>query len=66
MPSINRYVPIHSMRRLRTNTCEGYVGVADEQHDGDGKWKTITVLNLTRENAEALIATLTDQMAKNF
>jgi hypothetical protein len=66
VPSINRYVPIHSERRLRLNTCEGHVGIADEQHNGDGKWKTVTVLNLSRENAEQLIAQLSDQMAKHY
>lgn len=66
MPSINSYVPIHTERRLRINTCEGYVGIADEQHNGDGKWKTVTVLNLSRENAELLVLQLKDQMAKNF
>jgi len=66
MPSINRYIRIHGERRLRINTCEGHVGIADEQHSGDGKWRTVTVINLSRENAEQLIAQLSDQMAKNF
>lgn len=66
MPSVNRYVPIHEGRRLRVNTCEGSVGIVNEQRDGHGKWKTDAMINLSREDAERLIAQITDQMAKNF
>lgn len=66
MPSINRYVPIHDNRRLRLNTCEGSVGLADQQKDERGQWRTTATINLSRENAETLIAQLSDQMAKNF
>ena len=65
MPSINRYLPIHGDRRLRLNTCEGSVGIADQIKDR-GQWRTTASINLSREQAQEMIAQLTDQMAKNF
>ena len=70
MPSINRYMPVHGGRRIRTNTCEGSVSIADEamreDAHGGGKWTQRATINLTREQAQKLIEQLTDQMAKNF
>lgn len=65
MPSINRYVEIHSERRVRLNTCEGEVGITNEEKS-DGRWRQTAQINLSREQAERLIAQLSDQMAKNF
>jgi hypothetical protein len=65
MPSINRYVEIHGERRIRLNTCEGHVGITEEVRDG-GMWTTAAQININREQAERLIAQLTDQMAKHY
>ena len=65
MPSINRYVEIHSERRIRLNTCEGSVGIANEEKS-DGRWRQTAQINIDREQAERLIAQLSDQMAKHY
>lgn len=65
MPSINRYVEIHSERRIRINTCEGQVGLTEEMKL-DGRWRQTAQINISREQAYRLIDRLTDQMAKNF
>ena len=66
MPSINRYLVIHGERRIRTNTCEGHVGIAEETMDDSGRWNQTARINIDRAQAEKLIAQLSDQMAKNF
>ena len=66
MPSINRYLKIHSDRRVRTNTCEGSVGITNEECGTDNRWHQTAAINLTREQAQKLIEQLTDQMAKNW
>lgn len=65
MPSINRTFPIHSERRIRTNTCEGSVSISVEDSAGEGRWAQRATINLTREQAQKLIEQLTDQMAKH-
>ena len=69
MPSVNRYVPIHGERRLRLNTCEGQVGIVEEIKV-EGRWVINAAgpvcINLTRDQARALVAQLADQMEKNF
>ena len=65
MPSINRYVEIHGQRRIRLNTCEGYVGLTEEVKT-DGRWSQSAQISMNREQATNLIEQLADQMAKNF
>lgn len=66
MPSINRTIQIHARRRIRLNTCEGYVGISDETTSHGSRWDKTAQINLTREQAAELIAQLSDQMAKHF
>lgn len=66
MPSINRTIQIHGLRRLRINTCEGSVGISDEALVKGNRWEPQSQINMTREQAQELIAQLSDQMAKNF
>lgn len=66
MPSINRTITIHAERRIRLNTCEGFVGISDENRMPGNRWQPTAQINMTREQAQELIAQLSDQMAKNF
>lgn len=66
MPSINRTIAIHADRRIRINTCEGSVGITDEERTSGNRWHPMASINMTREQAKSLVDTLADQMAKHF
>lgn len=66
MPSINRTIDLHANRRLRINTCEGQIGITDEERTTGNRWYAMAKINLTREQAAELIAQLSDQMTKHF
>lgn len=65
MPSINQHVKIHRDRRIIINTCEGYVGISDEMHDG-ANFQRVAQIGLTREQAQELVKALTEQMEKHY
>jgi hypothetical protein len=66
MPSINSTIEIHANRRLRINTCEGHVSIADENRIPGNRWQSTASISVNREQAAKLIEQLSDQMAKNF
>lgn len=66
MPSINSTIEIHANRRLRINTCEGQVSIAEENRIPGNHWQATASINVNREQAAKLIEQLSSQMAKNF
>lgn len=66
MPSINSTIEINANRRLRINTCEGDVSIADENRIPGNRWQPTASISIKRDQAEQFIKQLSDQMAKNF
>lgn len=68
MPSINQSIKINNERRIRINTCEGEVSISDEipSERGGGLWQIEKQITMPRDTAQALVAALSEQMAKHY